>query len=169
MGEDVFLSNNFARFLGITHIIVLATFVLTAWTPQLPLPLLVRRVFKSLPPKQEREVSSRVTPSYIMTTVLGSLMIGMLFARSLHYQFYAYIAWATPFIMWKAQDNPLWIYLVWAAQEWGWNVFPSTEISSKVVVATLFIQVFGLWIGTTFLSAKLQVEPEERAKREHIE
>lgn len=40
------------------------------------------------------------------------------------------------------------LYIVWAAQEWAWNVFPSTNISSMVVVACLAIQVVGVWWGT---------------------
>ena len=34
------------------------------------------------------------------------------------------------------------------AQEWAWNVYPSTDISSVFVVVCLAIQVFGVWWGT---------------------
>lgn len=72
----------------------------------------------------------------------------MLCARSLHYQFYAYIAWSTPFLLWKSGIHPVHIYIVWAAQEWSWNVYPSTPVSSLVVVLCLLIQVVGAWWGT---------------------
>lgn len=44
--------------------------------------------------------------------------------------------------------HPVIILAIWAAQEWAWNVFPSTKISSMVVVGSLSIQVFGTWWGT---------------------
>lgn len=44
--------------------------------------------------------------------------------------------------------QPILIYLVWAAQEWAWNVYPSSNTSSSVVVASLAMQVFGVWWGT---------------------
>ena len=43
--------------------------------------------------------------------------------------------------------HPILIYAVWAVQEWAWNVYPSTDISSMVVVGCLAVQVFGLWWG----------------------
>ena len=76
------------------------------------------------------------------------MAIGMLCARSLHYQFYAYIALSTPFLLWEAGLHPILVYAVWAAQEWAWNVYPSTDTSSMVVVGCLAIQVFGVWWGT---------------------
>ena len=44
--------------------------------------------------------------------------------------------------------NPVFIYATWAAQEWAWNIYPSTEVSSMVVVGCLGVQVFGTWWGT---------------------
>ena len=83
-----------------------------------------------------------------MTTILTANAIGMLCARSLHYQFYAYIAWTTPFLLWRAGFHPIVQYGLWAAQEWAWNVYPSTEASSLVVVSVLAIAVAGVWWGT---------------------
>ena len=93
-------------------------------------------------------MSLNVTPSFILTSTLTSIAIGMLCARSLHYQFYAYVALSTPFLLWKAGLHPISIYAVWGAQEWGWNVYPSTDTSSKVVVGCLVVQVFSVWWGT---------------------
>jgi alpha-1,3-mannosyltransferase len=82
-----------------------------------------------------------------MTVMLSSLAIGLLCARSLHYQFFAYLAWATPFLLWRAGLHPVLIYVVWALQEWAWNVFPSTNASSAVVVMSLAVQVFGVYFN----------------------
>lgn len=87
--------------------------------------------------REEAGISRRVTPRFVLATILTANNIGLLFARSLHYQFYAYLAWSTPFLLWNAGLHPAVIYAVWAAQEWAWNVFPSTPASSVVVVLAL--------------------------------
>lgn len=38
------------------------------------------------------------------------------------------------------------IYTVWVLQEWAWNVYPSTNASSAVVVLSLALQVFGVLV-----------------------
>ena len=149
VGEEAFLSRGFSLSLIATHLSLLALFATTLWIRPsgLSIPQLVRRVLKPLPEKIERRISIRVDPGFIETTILSSLAIGMLCARSLHYQFYAYIAWTTPLLLWKANFHPVFTYAVWAAQEWAWNIYPSTSSSSIVVISCLVIQVIGLWIG----------------------
>lgn len=150
VGEDTFLSDSFRRALLLGNLSIVGIFAITRWKRPSGLTIseLVRRLFKPIPVKMERQMSLRVTPEFVMTTMLSSMTIGMLFARSLHYQFFAYLAWTTPFLLWRAGLPPLLLYITWAAQEWAWNVFPSTNTSSMVVVACLAIQVFGVWFGT---------------------
>lgn len=90
----------------------------------------------------------QLSNSFILTTSLTSVVIGMLCARSLHYQFFAYLSWATPFLLWRGGFGPFSTYALWALQEWAWNVYPSTNASSVVLVSVLFVQGFGvLWDG----------------------
>lgn len=105
-----------------------------------------------------------------MTTVLSSIVTGLLCARSLHYQFYTYIAWATPYLLWKSSMHPVLIYTIWVAQELAWNIYPSTELSSAVVVGCLAIQVLGAWWGTRndFIDVQPPVE-EKGITHEHTE
>lgn len=163
MDEEVFLSRDFATALAIVNLSLLGSFLITHWTKPSGLSVisLVSRVFKPLPPKIQQQISLRITPPFIMTTILSSLIIGLLCARSLHYQFYAYIAWSTPFLLWRSGLHPVAIYAVWAAQEWAWNVYPSTNSSSVVVVGCLATQVFGVWWGTRNEMAKEEA-PTER-------
>ena len=150
MGEETFLSSTFSQRLSLAHVALLGIFVLTRWTRPsgLSVPDLFRRIFRPIPARLEHMISLRVTASFTMTTILSSTAIGMLCARSLHYQFYAYIAWATPFLLWRSGLHPLLIYSVWGVQEWAWNVYPSTNVSSITVVTCLALQVFGVWWGT---------------------
>ena len=144
------MSRGFAISLILVHLALLVTFVLTRWTRPsgLSIPALISNAIKPIPSQAQESMSFKVTPTFILTSTLSSMAIGMLCARSLHYQFYAYIAWTTPFLLWKSGSNPILIYAVWAAQEWAWNVYPSTTTSSIVVVGCLVAQVLFVWWGS---------------------
>lgn len=152
LGEDTFLSKEFSYTLLVGHVTTLLLFITTRWLKpaETPIMTMVTNALKFKEPCGERQhaVSIRVSPNYILTTILTANAIGMLFARSLHYQFFAYIALATPFLLWRSGMHPALQYCIWAAQEWAWNVYPSTDMSSMVVVGVLMITVGGVWWGT---------------------
>lgn len=148
--EDTFLSRPFALSLLALHVILLLWFARTRWIK--PSKRNVQEFLKlcipAIEPRDQDTMAKKITPDFIMTTVLTAMTIGLLCARSLHYQFYAYIAWTTPFLLWKAGFNPVLVYLLWGAQEWSWNVYPSTPASSATVVGVLATAVAGVWWGT---------------------
>ncbi|OGE57997.1 hypothetical protein PENARI_c001G06892 [Penicillium arizonense] len=142
VGEETFLSREFSLGLLVLHISLLAIFVGTWLRPS------GVNMFRFLQDTlQGRQQTVSLSKSFIMTVMLSSLAIGLFCARSLHYQFFAYLAWATPFLLWRAGLHPVLIYVVWALQEWAWNVFPSTNASSAVVVLSLAVQVFGVYLN----------------------
>lgn len=148
--EEIFLSSFFSSSLLAGHGLTLLIFALTRWTQpaRISLPATLRVYFTNPDEDQTDEIADRVTPDFVITTMLTANAIGMLFARSLHYQFYSWIAWATPFLLWRAGFHPVLVYLIWGAQEYAWNVYPSTDLSSQICVATLAITVAGVWWGT---------------------
>ncbi|KYK59123.1 Glycosyltransferase, ALG3 [Drechmeria coniospora] len=153
LGEDLFLSRWLALALLAGHVIVLVIFIATRWLrpAATPLSVMIPALLKGESPftrPQQQQVASRVTPAYVLTTVLSANVIGLVFARSLHYQFYAYLAWSTPYLLWKASPHPLLVFPLWLMQEWAWNVFPSTDASSTVVVNVLLTTVVLLYFGT---------------------
>lgn len=152
VGEETFLSKEFSVALLAGHVCTLVLFITTRWLKptEKPLTELIANALKLEEPleKMQHAISIRITPNYILTTILTANAIGMLFARSLHYQFYAYIALATPFLLWRSGMHPILQYALWAAQEWAWNVYPSTNASSMVVVGMLFVTVASVWLGT---------------------
>ncbi|KAL8731642.1 MAG: hypothetical protein Q9166_003330 [cf. Caloplaca sp. 2 TL-2023] len=170
--EKTFLSREFAIALATANLGLLLLFMTTRWVKpsHQSLAEFVPSLWKPRPLLIQQQMSLRVTPTHIMTAVLSAMMIGLLCARSLHYQFYAYIAWSTPFLLWRSGLHPIAVYAVWAAQEWAWNVYPSTNASSMVVVACLVLQIFGVWWGTAddALGKTSSVDENERA-HEHIE
>ena len=165
IGEERFLSREFATALILLHLTLLITFVCTRWIRPsgLSIPALVSTALKPLPAKVQQQIYVDTTPSFIMTAILTSMTIGLLCARSLHYQFYAYIAWSTPFLLWKSGLHPILIYGVWAVQEWAWNVYPSTNTSSTVVVGCLAVQIMAVWQGTRDeYSDKIPSNPQDQ-------
>jgi alpha-1,3-mannosyltransferase len=152
VGEETFLSKRFSLALLGLHVVVLVGFIANRWLKParksvagLVAPLLQGKSPFSL--QEQQAVARDITPQYILTTILSANVIGLLFARSLHYQFYAYLAWSTPFLLWRSGAHPVLQYLLWAAQEWAWNVYPSTPISSGVVVGVMAITVAFVWFG----------------------
>ncbi|KAH6895682.1 glycosyltransferase [Thelonectria olida] len=153
LGEEVFLSKSFALMLLAFHATVLFIFIAARWLQPTdrPLSFMIPSFLRGRSPftqHEERRLSHYIDPQYVMTTILSANVVGLLFARSLHYQFYAYLAWATPYLLWRATRSPLVIFPLWFAQEWAWNVFPSTDSSSSVVVNVLLITVVLVYLGT---------------------
>ncbi|KKA28775.1 hypothetical protein TD95_002848 [Thielaviopsis punctulata] len=142
--EEIFLSKPLAIFLLGCFALNMLAFINFRWMEPAKVPFykIALRLLAFSPPFHPREedvISQRIDSRYMMATVLTAVNAGMLFARSLHYQFYVYIAWSTPFLLWHAGLHPVAIAAVWAAQEWAWNVFPSTPVSSAVVVGALLV------------------------------
>ncbi|KAK4464516.1 glycosyltransferase [Cladorrhinum samala] len=168
LGEETFLSKEFAIFLLALHVLALLGFITIRWLKPARKPLggLVFPLLQGKSPftkQQQQAVSRDVTPGYIMTTILSANVTGLLFARSLHYQFYAYLAWSTPFLLWRSGVHPVLQYVLWAAQEWAWNVYPSTPISSGVVVGVLAVTV-----GSVYFRAREVWEPKKAAPKDDV-
>lgn len=166
VGEETFLSRGFSLTLLAAHVSLLTLFALTRWMKpsQQSLIQIVGFLFSPPSPSTQAATARRVTPRFILTTILTANAIGMLCARSLHYQFYSYIVWATPFLLWRAGLHPVLQYAFWAAQEYAWNVYPSTGFSSMIVVQVLAVQIAGVWYGTRKDGTEV-----EGVKRQHVE
>jgi alpha-1,3-mannosyltransferase len=163
IGEETFGSTPFAVNLLLIHVFLLLIFLTARWLQPsgLEVDAFARKFLEGRLP--------RVTLSnqFVTTTLLTSLAIGLLCARSLHYQFFAYLAWTTPFLLWQARLHPVLIYAVWAVQEWAWNVFPSTKSSSAAVVLCLTIQVFGILMRSEDEGVGSSAK-EEDPKEQHL-
>lgn len=152
LGEETFLSRPFSVALLIVHIGLLSSFGLGRWLRPAGLTTVPRAIQHLWSPPSDqatqRQIARRVTPDLVLTAILSAMLIGCLCARSLHYQFFVYIAWATPFLLWRAGVPAVLIYAIFLAQEWAWNVYPSTHASSWVVVSSLAVAVVAIWGGT---------------------
>ncbi|KAM0463262.1 hypothetical protein ACHAPV_003390 [Trichoderma viride] len=162
MGEEAFLSRGFSITLLTFHVLTLLVFIAARWLKLQERSLLgiityAVRFQSPFTEQEEAKISKKVvTPRYVLSTILSANVIGLLFARSLHYQFYAYLAWATPFLLWTAYPNLLVVVPLWLAQEWAWNVFPSTPLSSSVVVSVLAVTIAAAFVGSKTSSPAYQ-------------
>lgn len=167
LGPQIFQSRQFAITLALGNITGLLLFLEHRWTRPSGLSMIgiAKTVFYPLPPRVQQQITLRITPTFVLTSILTSMILGLLFARTLHYQFYTYIAWSSPFLLWRSGLHPAFIYLVWAVQEWAWNVYPSTSISSVAVVGCLLLQVSGVWWGAKDESAEVKTSGEARPQK----
>lgn len=166
IGENTFLSRPFSLTLLAAHILLLYTFTLSRWLAPsgFTLSSAIDALLNPPPPSTQSRISRRVTPSYTLTTILSAVILGCLCARSLHCQFFVYIAWATPYLLWRSGLHPVGIYAVCLVQEWAWNAWPSTDASSAVAVTCFAFTAGAVWIGTSdFLPSPVEVEREEIA------
>lgn len=143
--ESTFLSPTFALSLLVGHMSVLVAFGMFRWCKP------DGSVWKVLDRGLRRPLQpaglAAITPDYVTTVLFTSNLIGILFARSLHYQFYSWYAIQIPFLAWRT-PYPLPVKLVLLmAIEYAWNVYPSTTLSSSVLLAGNSLLLVGVWFG----------------------
>ena len=91
--------------------------------------------------------STRLRAEHILLVLFSGNFIGIVFSRTLHYQFYAWYFHTIPFLLWQVQMH--WIVRVglWFGIELVWNVYPSTATSSLSLLACHLCVMVGLWLG----------------------
>ncbi|KAF5391264.1 hypothetical protein D9757_001982 [Collybiopsis confluens] len=141
--EDIFLSQRWARGLFIGHISVLVLFGLTRWCNKdggvwAVLDRACRR------PNLPAGIAP-VTPNDVATLMFTSNLVGLIFARSLHYQFYSWYAQQIPFLAWRNRYPVILRLLLIGVIEYGWNVYPSTVVSSSALLGANVLLLAGIW------------------------
>jgi hypothetical protein len=75
-------------------------------------------------------VQGRPSAAYIVTLLFVSNIIGVICARSLHYQFYVWYFHSLPLLLWLTPIPTSIRLLLLLLIEYSWNVFPATPNSS---------------------------------------
>jgi alpha-1,3-mannosyltransferase len=70
---------------------------------------------------------------FIIVTIFTSNFIGVVFARTLHYQFYCWYFHTIPYLLWHTSLPVLGKVAVLGGIEYAFNVFPATPLSSTVL------------------------------------
>lgn len=86
----------------------------------------------------------RLTSDHIITVLFTSNFIGIVLARSLHFQFYVWYFFTIPYLLWStALPNTIRVALLLAI-EVVWNIFPSTANTSIVLLIAHLILLLAL-------------------------
>lgn len=152
LGEEVFSSDAFSGSLLVVHVSLLLVFLQNRWIKPSSKGLgeFLYKYSRTMDYNLERGYEKNVTPTFVMDTVLGCMAIGLLCARSLHYQFYAYLGWATPYLLWRSGAHPVLVVANLALQELAWLQYPSTTLSSITVVVEIVVAIASVWYGSAY-------------------
>lgn len=138
VSEETFLSPAFATGLLILHVSLLAYFALfpgRRWLANIQEQSLLQFLKNSL--SSGIAQPTPLNSLQVVRIIALSNLVGILCARSLHYQFYSWFYWSIPLLLHTSSLPILVKPIVWLATEWSWNVFPSTTISSFLLILTL--------------------------------
>lgn len=148
LGEKVFSHPATSKVLLGLHVFILCVFGVHQWTN------ISKEGWKWVSSRWKGD-SHPMSASFIVRVLCTSNLIGMTFARSLHYQFYSWYAFQLPLLAWSTTWSPPLRYVprltnkcsiaIPVIIEWSWNVFPSTTLSSISLFLAHTMLLIGLW------------------------
>ncbi|KAM3326337.1 dol-P-Man:Man(5)GlcNAc(2)-PP-Dol alpha-1,3-mannosyltransferase isoform X1 [Capsicum chacoense] len=152
--EDIFVSKAFALSLLVAHLSLLLVFAHYRWCKHEGglFAVVHSKVIQLKLRVTQRNPSSTnkvLQTDHIVTTMFVGNFIGIICARSLHYQFYSWYFYCLPYLLWKTPFPTVLRLLLFAAVEFCWNVFPSNVYSSVVLLCVHVIILGGLWISSS--------------------
>ncbi|KAJ8547437.1 hypothetical protein K7X08_011023 [Anisodus acutangulus] len=150
--EEIFVSKPFALSLLVAHLSLLLVFAHYRWCRHeggLFAVVHSKIILLNLRVAQRNPSPTKVLQAdHIVTTMFVGNFIGIICARSLHYQFYSWYFYCLPYLLWKTPFPSLLRLLLFAAVEFCWNVFPSNIYSSVLLLCVHLIILGGLWISS---------------------
>jgi len=99
-------------------------------------------------------------------TALVCNFIGIVTARSLHYQFYLFYFHSVPVLLWSTPLPVVVKLLVWMGIEAGYNVYPATPSSSTLLQASHVVLLIGLWLGDAGLAPSREPSARSLSKKD---
>lgn len=147
MPENAFRSRNFATALVGAHLGLLLLFSHCKWCRSaggLHRLILDRlRYNVPMPP---------ISAKHVVMTLFSGNLIGVICARTLHFQFYSWYFHMLPFLLWQTNlRTPLRIFLLLCV-ECAWNVFPTTRTASVALFTCHCILLAALWHTSSWKS-----------------
>ncbi|XP_062088198.1 dol-P-Man:Man(5)GlcNAc(2)-PP-Dol alpha-1,3-mannosyltransferase isoform X2 [Humulus lupulus] len=154
--EQIFVSKSFAVSLLIAHLGLLIAFAHYRWCKHeggllnflhsILVSIKLRLSRSTLKNSNNGHRSLKVLKAeHIVTTMFVGNFIGIICARSLHYQFYSWYFYSIPYLLWKTRYPTLLRVLLFVGTEFCWNVYPSNAYSSALLLCLHLVILFGLW------------------------
>ncbi|RCH82160.1 dolichyl-P-Man:Man(5)GlcNAc(2)-PP-dolichol alpha-1,3-mannosyltransferase, partial [Rhizopus stolonifer] len=157
MSEETFVSSWFAKELLAGHAFTLLMFIVCIWCP--PKGGLIY-VFKQ--GFSFKKPSIMISNDDIICMMFTSNFIGILFARSLHYQFYSWYFQTLPYLLWqcawqtsKQGFQTTSRIVIFVTIEACWLTFPSTVKSSWTLVACHIMLLLGIFGNSPGVNYKI--------------
>ncbi|WVO15927.1 hypothetical protein L204_103592 [Cryptococcus depauperatus] len=155
ISQEAFLSRERAVLLLAGHVTVLALFAAFKWSPTLH--GTIRVLSEGLAQPKRPAVNPSQLPAYHIPLVLfTSNLIGMLFARSLHYQFHSWYFHQLPFLLFSGvgwHSNVL-SALIWTMIQFAWETAPATKWNSFSLLGGHVFTLIGLFLTPSLYPAR---------------
>ncbi|XP_059437825.1 dol-P-Man:Man(5)GlcNAc(2)-PP-Dol alpha-1,3-mannosyltransferase isoform X1 [Corylus avellana] len=145
--EPFFVSKEFAVSLLFAHLMLLAIFTHYRWCKHDGgLLNFLHSRFVSLKKSDNSSSSLKILKKeHIVTTMFVGNFIGIICARSLHYQFYSWYFYSLPYLLWQTTFPTLLRLILFIGVEICWNIYPSNAYSSAVLLFLHLVILWGLW------------------------
>ncbi|CAM9698971.1 unnamed protein product [Ascophyllum nodosum] len=89
-------------------------------------------------------IGRQLSQEYMVKTLFVSNFIGVVFCRSLHYQFYSWYYHTLPFLLWQTNYPVVVRLAVLVGTEFAFNIFPATPASSVLLQVCHVVLFVGL-------------------------
>lgn len=152
LDEKTFTSPEFFKILILAHLVVLFVIFWPRWTNLVTLNQFNLNTIKRDDP--------------IMTLFIANF-IGIMFSRSLHYQFYIWYYHSLPMILWATRYSVAVKILILGCIEYSWNEYPSTKFSSLLLHASHLAILIGLFLRHNKPVDDSQIIVSRKQKRKH--
>ena len=161
--EEIFVSAAFAKALLVAHLALLFIFahyrwcrhgedrgvfhIIRKWFVSTGLSILpLVGVTLDVSKDKQLDQTKALPPRYVADVLFGCNFVGIVCARSLHYQFYCWYYPTLPFLLFSSKVLPTAAkVMLWVMIEAAFNVFPSTPLSSGLLMfchVTLLVGYF---------------------------
>lgn len=154
--EEIFVSKEFASCLLIVHLLLLVVFAHYRWSKHeggllqflhsRVAGMRLKRVSPSSLGNNQNLSSQLLNPEHIATTLFIGNFIGVVCARSLHYQFYSWYFYSLPLLLWKTPFPTILRVILFVGVEVCWNIYPSNMYSSCLLFCIHLVILWGIWI-----------------------
>jgi len=140
--EPIFLSKQWAIFLLCCHFSGLLLFALKRWCNQ------ENGLFAVILEKHlKRSSDYRLSSDHIALVMFTGNFIGVVFARSLHYQFYVWYFHSLPFLLWHTPYRIVTRLLLLGLIEFVWNSYPPASSTARILLCCHLAILLGLWFA----------------------
>ncbi|EZA54208.1 Lethal(2)neighbour of tid protein [Ooceraea biroi] len=134
------------------HVLLLVLHVLTlfycapSWITYMKSYVKLKRVERDLKPqlRKKEKIDMCITSQLFIYPLFVANFIGIMFSRSLHYQFYIWYYHTLPYIAWCTDYKTVFKLTVLGVIELCWNTYPSTVYSSAALHICHIVLLHGI-------------------------